>query len=164
VKPLRLVPEVEAAPLDAAPAQRPLRILTVAPTPARPAARVPVGPLEIVALGDGQCIIVGDVTPGRRRELERLACEALLERDAANVSTCTTPEKVRLAMLARLRDFGRRPGSSPLCLAGRLYLEHGEQARAELARLAIDGATWSKADGYLDRAGLPPHDALPGLG
>lgn len=160
---LRLVPEIEDAPLDAAPVQRPLRLLTVAPTPVRPAAPAPLGPIEIVPLGDGQCLIVGDPTPERRRELERLACEVLGERDTANVSTCKTPAQVRTAMRARLADFGRRPGASAFCLAGRLFIEHGERARAELARLTLDGVTWAKADGYLERAGLPAHDALPGV-
>jgi hypothetical protein len=163
---LRLVTEAEESSTEAAPVQRPLRVLTVAPLPAagKGSGVLPLGPLEVVPMADGQCLLVGDPTPERRRELGRLAYEVMAERDTANVSTCNTPDKVRATMRARLADFGRRAGTSALYVAGRVFLAHGDRARAELARLILDEKVWAKADDYLDRAGLPPHDALPGIG
>ena len=141
--------------------QRPLPVLCVAPRLGRLPA---VASLPVVLLGGGQAMLIADVTPERRRELQRLVYEASrpVERDE---TTCDTPEKVRSAACALLRGIARRPGTSGLHLAGRLFVEHGDAARRVLAREWTPEWTSprAKVDGLLALAGVPAADTLPGL-
>ena len=165
---------------DGLPAQRPLRLLGVARPPSNgadtttatttatglPAAWSP-GDVEIVPLEGGQALLPVRVSEERRRELLELHVRLTCPPDRREVSTCDTPDKVRVAAGNLLRTFAGRPGGPPaLHLAGKLLVEHGPDARRVLA------ATWrpdwpaplAKLDAHLARAGVPAADTLPGIG
>lgn len=100
-------------------------------------------------------ILDTEPTPEQRREL--LAVQIHAQRRAEPVeTTCTSAASRRTAAVALLRAMGRRRGDSALHLAGRLYLEHGDQARDVLAAGADlpAGADRATVDAHLARAGV----------
>lgn len=133
--------------------QPPLRILTVAP---QPATRTPadIQPDAVPVPGGGWLIPEG-LSPEERRAMHVAAYRASL-RDAPHETTARTEEARRASMRSTLGIVGRRSGDTALHVAGRLYVAHGERARAVL--MASRDA-WpvpvEMVDGYLERAGLP---------
>lgn len=163
---IRLVEEQAQGP-DGGPEQRPLPVLVVQP---RPEPQTPFRLPPFAPDGAGGYMLTTDVTPEQRREIQSLLLD--LNRPKAKSST-TCPDdgtpagaaKRLAAFRQTLLDMGRREGSGGLNAAGRLLLEHGADARRHLARAWRPDWPHSLArlDGYLERAGVPAADTLPGI-
>lgn len=137
--------------------QPPLRILTVAPQregalPSRENG-VPSS-VDATPLPGGGWLIPEGLSAEDRRELHRAAYRASL-RDAPHETTARTEEARRASMRATLNALGRRSGDTALHVAGRLYVAHGDRARAVLATTReVWGPAAERIDEHLARAGL----------
>jgi hypothetical protein len=143
-----------------APAQRPLRILTVAPV-AAPATVEPTPGPSVVPVAGGVHMLIGEPTAEARDRAIRLVAELeRAERRArpdSSVLDLGSDGRRHAAARAQLLEHARRGGHHALAIAGQLYAEHGDDARRALWR------TWrpdwpfarERLDGILERAGLP---------
>ena len=133
--------------------QPPLRILTVTPPPAT---RTPadVHP-DVVPLPGGGWLIPEGATREERRELHRAAYRASL-RDAPHETTARTAEAQRASMRGTLKALASKSGETALHVAARLYVAHGDRARAVLMTTRDAwGPSAERIDEHLERAGVP---------
>lgn len=135
--------------------QRPLQILTVAPTPGPSliATGVVVGP------AGPSGTVVGVMTEGERREA--MAAQLAMQpqgRDPYNA----VPEADQVAAFrGRILGMASRSGATSLIYAGRLLRDHGDDARRQL-RLTYGPAwpvSYRRIDNVLAQAGVPERPA-----
>lgn len=116
-------------------------------------------------------ILDTEPTPEQRREL--LAVQVQAQRASEQVeTTCRTKADRITSAQALLLKMGKRRGLSALHIAGRLYLEHGDDARTYLDDQVAAGwrrrvlgdssATPEQVHRHLARAGVPSKPAPAG--
>lgn len=109
-------------------------------------------------------ILDTEPTPEQRRQLLAAQVEAQRRSEPVETTCRTTADRITSAQ-ALLLEMGKRNGTSALHFAGKLYAQHGDDARRFLA--AEVAAGWRRrvcgevpaehVDRHLARAGVPPN-------